>query len=291
MSVLENVTRIPSSKNHSLAFRILAGLAAGSKARGAEGWVKDGELARLVTEALEDWGEIARAAQVCLNELVMSLAEDDEAGLYVATALQGMALLDVAAIKPLFQALSLRWVAVGLPQLTEYRDLLARYSNDEPAIHRFLELNPLFLGPLALRVWSKPDLHGKKEPDFIVQRSDNIYLVVEIETPTKPLVTKGNQVSALVTQAVAQVMEYRSFLVERFSDAAATFPNFTVPGALVVIGLEGEMSDSQREVLRRENDHRAHVRIVGFDTLADRAEVITRNVIGGNVSVQPGRLK
>jgi hypothetical protein len=143
---------------------------------------------------------------------------------------------------------------------------------------------------MALQVWPKPDLHGAKEPDFVIRRIDDSYIVVEIETPAKPLVTGGGQVSAQVTQAVTQAMEYRTFLLERFPQAATFFPEFRNPECLVVIGMERDLSEDQRRALLRENQHRQGVHIVGFDWVAQRAEAITNNIINTDLAVRPMRM-
>ncbi len=62
---------------------------------------------------------------------------------------------------------------------------------------------------MAIKVWSQPDFHGAFEPDFVIQRVDGSYLIVEIETPCKTLVTNGNQLSAQVTAAEKQATDYR----------------------------------------------------------------------------------
>ena len=288
-TLVENVAEEPSSKNYSLAFQILAAVASGNPPAAAAMWVKDPELLELLLSSI-NLAELKSAAKMYLNQLVMSITDADDVAMYLGTALQGMALTESNAVKPLFQALSLRWTAAGIPQITEYEKLLLNLPTEEKAFHSFLERNPLFLDPLALRVWSKPDLHGKKEPDFVVQRADNTYLVIEIETPDKTLVTAQDQISAETTHAITQVLEYKAFLTERFADAAAIFPHFSTPEGLVVIGREDSLTTSQRAALRRENENRPNIRIMGFDALAERAHAITRNVIEAPIVVDSARL-
>ena len=81
-------------------------------------------------------------------------------------------------------------------------------------------------------------------------------------------------------------MEYRSFLLERFPQAAKYFPEFQDPECLVVIGMERNLSEEQRRALLRENQHRQGVHIVGFDWVAQRAEAI----INTDLAVRPMRM-
>jgi hypothetical protein len=81
-------------------------------------------------------------------------------------------------------------------------------------------------------------------------------------------------------------MEYRSFLLERYQQAQSTFPNFNSPEALVIVGLEGPLYADECSVLRRENEHRTNVKIIGFDALAARATAIVNNIVDGQVNVE-----
>ena len=130
-----------------------------------------------------------------------------------------------------------------------------------------------------------------KKPDFVIRRSDNTYVVVEIETPAKSLVTGSGQLSAEVTHAEKQVVEYKNFLVQRFLQARESFPAFDEPDCLVVIGLEHTLSDEQRRTLRDANRQRNRVRIVGFDELLHRAEAVLSNVIETGIEVSRLRME
>jgi len=187
-------------------------------------------------------------------------------------------------------AMCARWLSVGPHTLSEYDNLLNNHPNQEPVFHRFFEAHPQLLDPMALEVWSKPDLHGAAEPDFMIRRIDGTYLVVEIETPGKTLVTSDAQLSAQTTHAIAQVLHYQEFLVQRSAAASATFPDFQTPDCLVVIGLEHLLNAKQRQTLSLENRSRGGIRIAGFDWLAERARTSTRNLIDGQLDVRRVRM-
>ena len=289
-AITENVTEVDSSKNHSLAITILAPLAAGQFPAATGTWIHDSDLIRQIHQKAGDPKTLQPVAKKYLNEFIMGISDPDDVALFVGTSLHQIALSEADAVRPLFQASALRYTAVGLLELAEFEQLLATAATDEPAFHSFFERNPLFLDPLALRVWSKPDLHGKKEPDFLVQRTDNSYLIIEIETPAKTLVTSQNQLSADTTHAITQALEYRSFLAKQFPAASATFPNFSVPDCLVVTGRQATLDADQLNSLRLENEHRSHMTILGFDELAKRTRAITENVINASIPVETIRL-
>ncbi|MEX5577632.1 Shedu anti-phage system protein SduA domain-containing protein [Pseudophaeobacter sp. A-200-2] len=119
----------------------------------------------------------------------------------------------VNAAKNLVQAVASRWFAIGDRTLQEYQDLIEDFSDDEPSFQQFFEANPQFLDPMAVEVWPEPNLFGSRKPDFVVKRSDGSYLVVEIECPSKALITKAGHPSADVTHAEHQATDYRKYMM------------------------------------------------------------------------------
>ena len=201
-----------------------------------------------------------------------------------------VSLLDSAGLKKMLAAVSLRWLAVGQRTIEAYERLIRNQADNEPAFQEFFEAHPLLLDPLAFRVWPKPDLSGYRVPDFVLARTDDSYLVIEIETLGKGIMIRNGQLSSKATHAVAQATEYRSFLMDRFERVRGVFSNFHAPDALVVIGLERSLTTEQQSALRRENEQRAHLAIVSFDTLAARASAIAQNLVKGRVKIERGRL-
>jgi hypothetical protein len=129
-----------------------------------------------------------------------------------------------------------------------------------------------------------------KEPDFVVKRSDGTYLVVEIECPAKALMTAAGHLSAHASHAEHQVLEYRQHLMEKYADIRVHMPDFKEPDSLVLIGLERNLDDRQRQSLHMINKGRNHVRIAGFDWLLERARTIASNVTRSGIEVTPLRI-
>lgn len=207
-ALVENALTEPTSKNFSLAFRLLASVANGCEPQSIAIPQSDTVLREAVSRAAGAWEHLALPARQHLNKLMLSIEDDQEAALYAATAIHGLAVLDPDATSTLSHALALRSTAVGPKILAAYDDILNRQSDDEAIFQSFLEKHPLLLDPRAFQVWAKPDFHGKLEPDFVIRRYDNSYVIVEIETPAKPLVTKQGHLSASATYAIKQVLEY-----------------------------------------------------------------------------------
>ena len=290
-AIMEIAQRTQTFKNYSLAFQILSTLSA--RERFSNTWPTE-RLRNMIEARVSNWDDTFAAARIRLNELARSIPSDDDAAFYAAGPIQYLSLTattaTTAAVKPLFLAMCTRWLSVGPATLSEYENLLHDRSNDEPAFHSFFEDHPQLLDPMAFEVWSKPNLRGAVEPDFVIRRFDGTYLMVEIKTPGKALVTSSANLSAQTTHAITQVLQYRDFLVQRSIEASKTFPEFQTPDCLVVIGLEQRLNAKQQTTLRSENSNRCGVRIAGFDWLSERARTMTRNLIENRIDVRRVRM-
>ncbi len=276
-ALVQVAVRTPTSKNQSLAVEVLATLAAGHALPQLETWIRDPALAQRIRDGIPE--AVASAASSRLRGYVLSFEDDDEAASVIGRKLDQASFMPWSASRVLFQTMAARWLAISDPVLDKLRWLIAERAEDEPSFQEFLELHPQLLDPMAVEVWAQPSIHGAREPDFLIRRSDDSFLVVEIECPSKRMVTAANQLSAEATHAVSQVNEYTEFLTERIVSIRSFIANFRVPDALVIVGLESNLNDVQRRSLASENASRNKIRIAGFDWLVQRAETVNRNTV------------
>jgi hypothetical protein len=290
-ALVELATRTPTSKNRSLCLTILSSVAANSLPSRLTLRTPDSQIMTRVVDTLSQTA-LSDAARSALREYVLSIDGESEAVSAVGSELSRADWFenDEAAIEELFAALAARRIAIGPRTLRAFEGLIRDNPDDERVFHTFFERHPQLLDPAAAEVWSKPDLAGAREPDFVVRRTDDTYVVVEIETPGKALMTTANQLSAAATQAVAQATGYRAFLVERFPLSSTYFPRFSQPECLIVIGVEKNLSAPQLDALARDNRSRAGLRVVGYDWIARRALTVSRNVIEGRLTTQSIRV-
>jgi Shedu protein SduA, C-terminal len=290
-ALVEGAQRYPSYKNISLCAQLLASLAAGHALLPLS-FVRDSALAAKIEASRSAQPGLVELCRGCLVDLVLSIESDDDVAYRIAGAISNLSVSDVsaAAAKELFAALSARWLAVSKPVTERYEALLVEQPDNEAAFQRFLTDHPQLLDPMAVQVWPQPDLFGYRFPDFMVRRADNSYIVIEIERPSRPLVTAGGQLSADVTHAEQQATDYRSYLMQRPADARVHFPNFEDPDCLVVTGLERALDARQTTVLREANRNRHRLRIVGFDWLANRARTVAENMTRHHVEVVKVRM-
>jgi len=294
-AMLESAIGKPTVKNRVYAAQILSELAAGDGVVEIAGTtIQNYQAAKpwldLVVASNKDPLSFAKVARHALRELVLALEDEDDAVQMIGSQLSHAGLTGMDAAREAFHALAVRWLTVGAPVITAYEQLLVSAADDEPKLQSFFERFPQLLDPAATEIWSQPDIHGAKAPDFVVRRMDDSYLVIEIETPAKPLVTAALQLAAPATHAAAQVIDYREFLVERMQTVRNIFPEFREPDCLVVVGMEAALDEGQRAALARENRARHRTQIVGFDWISRRARSVMGNIIDGRQLVRGARL-
>ena len=232
--------------------------------------------------------EVPAYASAGLRELCLSIGEDDLVTL-LGHAFTQIFFEDSVIAQELVRAVSARWLAINKPILSAYERLIEDRPRDEAAFQHFFTKCPQFLEPMAAEVWPIPNIRGAKIPDFVLRRFDDTYLIVEIKTPDKLLVTKANSISADATGAVSQVTDYLHF-IQRLPDVSRHFPNMNDVSCLVVVGLERSLNDRQAQALQNANLQHHSLRIVGFDWLAARAAAINENLIRNAVDVRNLRI-
>lgn len=277
--LVASTLKAPTSKNVSLCLDILSHFASGDDFAVAPLFCDENRRARL-HDLVVAHPELANQARSKLVEFMLSIEDESDLLGMIAGAFHksGFTQAGIGPAKEVFAALSTRWLTISEPLLQRYESLIVSHPDNEPAFQKFLTENPQVLDPMAAEVWAQPRLHGAEIPDFVIRRFDDSYVVVEIETPIKHLVTSTNQLSASATYAVAQAAEYRRF-IERLPAAQTHFPQIDHVACLVIVGLEKGLTTSQQQALRNFNREHSALQVVGFDWVAQRGRTVRENLI------------
>ena len=153
------------------------------------------------------------AARQALRVLIMSIPTDDLL-IPLSQSFLHLSMQSPERAEQLVASLGAKWLRFGPPVLDKYDRMLVESAHDERAFQAFFCTFPQLLDPMAAQVWSQPDFHGALEPDFVIRRADDSYLVVEIECPDKPLLTKAGQFSQETTHAEKQALESDPFILK-----------------------------------------------------------------------------
>lgn len=227
-----------------------------------------------------------RSAQKALRELLLLQVSDADVRHRILSA---MTMLELTAGDPttgeenieyLLRLLVDARLVINGPLLTAFADLLDATTAREQKIHEFLARHPVLLDPLAVEVRSKEELGSEFVTDFVVRRSTDQYVLVEIEKATDRLFTQSGDFTAVVTHAVGQVRDFQAWVSENIAYAQKKLPGIRHPHGLLVIGRSAELNNSTSRRLDEENfSRRGHIRIMTYDDLLDRATTVYGNML------------
>lgn len=176
-------------------------------------------------------------------------------------------------------------------RLAEYEELIQAPTTTETEVQWFLERNPWIVGLPYVRARGRVEI-PRGVLDFILERFDGFFDVVELKGPHEEIVTERSSpkdtrpapasnysLSPALAQALAQAHHYRSIL-ESTGGLAAQFglPDTREPRILIVLGSGDAMSATAKEVLRQLNLSLHRVEIIPYDVLAHRTAILLRNI-------------
>ncbi len=172
-------------------------------------------------------------------------------------------------------------------QMVLNKDILARLQSllDAPPdreedLHRFLVAHPVVLDPFVTELRTKHELGDDFITDFVVRRTNDEYVVVEIENSTDLLFKQDGSFSSSLMAAVAQVRDFQAWISDNIAYAQSKLPGIRHPDGLVVIGRRSELDSIMEKRLSEENfSRRGHTRIVTYDDLLSQARSVYRNAV------------
>jgi ppGpp synthetase/RelA/SpoT-type nucleotidyltranferase len=151
-------------------------------------------------------------------------------------------------------------VEAKIESLTDVVDELEYLINrhgvhEKRDIHPFLERHTFLLFANSDEVSSEVPIGLGTEfrIDFLVQKPDSSYLLVEIENPQAPLFTKLGDFSGGVNHAIRQVEDWQEWIEANLQTVERRYPGIRAPEALVVIGRDLSLSNVEKCRLARRN--------------------------------------
>jgi hypothetical protein len=180
-------------------------------------------------------------------------------------------------------------LAITSSMLTEFETLIAEDHN-EGRYQAFLADHPAILDPLAARVIPLQVMGEDWKSDFVLQRLDGHYMLVEIEKPRDHPLTTYPHPSAALSHALGQVLNWFVWLEDNIAYAQSHgFPEIHMPTAMVVIGRDRDLSLSQRRVLRALNDSLSpRIVVRTYDDIVQSARTVLHNLTSPTIPDRPG---
>lgn len=150
----------------------------------------------------------------------------------------------------------------------------------EEELQKLLAENPVLLDPFVIELYSKLQLGSDFITDYVIRRTNNQYVLVEIENSTDKIFNKNGSFSSSAMEAIAQVRDFQAWISDNLSYAQKKLPDIKHPEGLVVIGRSTSLSDIEKKRLYEENhSRRGHIKIVTYDDLLSTARSVHKNIV------------
>lgn len=169
--------------------------------------------------------------------------------------------------------------SVALPRyvIDEYNALISAQRPEEE-YQQFLSQYPSMLDPLAKRVIPKQKLGIEHVTDFVVERLDGRYILVEIEKPQDRLFNGHGDFSAQFSHALGQILDFQEWVEKNIAYADRLLPNIISPTGLLIMGLRRDLSPGDLGKLNRFNiNNGGRVLVMGFDDVEAAAVRLHNN--------------
>lgn len=155
--------------------------------------------------------------------------------------------------------------------LAQFEALIDRPGvHEKRDVHPFIKSHDFMLFPNRDAVTSEVPIGVGTEfrIDFMIQKPDGSYLLVEIENPQATLFTKKGDFSSGVNHALRQVEDWQEWIEANTPTAERYFPGIRAPEAWIVIGRDQALTDTEKRRLSRRNiNMRGRVTIRTYDDL------------------------
>lgn len=154
-------------------------------------------------------------------------------------------------------------------------------GNEEP-LHQYIKQNPELLCPTHHRMWSKLPL-GKRTTDFVFREASGEYLLVELESPMRPLFRADGQQRGELTHAIDQIIDWRRYIEDNLRTIQSELGLEGIsanPACLVVIGRSAMLDDEGRRKLVALQNSMPRIKIMTYDDLLANAKMVAENILG-----------
>ena len=169
-------------------------------------------------------------------------------------------------------------IKISKKSIDNFEILIAEHKNEE-TYQVFLKNNPVFLEPLATKIYDKQRLGDDLITDFVIQTLEDKYVLVEIEKPQDLIFTKQNDFSAKFTHAYGQVLDFLAWIDSNIAYAQTKLPNICLPSGLLVIGQSSALNPDQKKKLEYFNTLNTRIKVITYDEVLLNAQRLYKNII------------
>jgi hypothetical protein len=162
-------------------------------------------------------------------------------------------------------------------EIRDFKDLLKKSAGEEE-VQKWLETHTWFFGPQYLEQEPKKDWPGRAEFDFLLQRYDTFYDVIELKKPNDKLFVRD---SSSPSRSLAPSQELKNALaqmIEYLESLGVYAPTQLYKEGIYVLKPEGIIlmgrveSEKERKTLKVLNSYLHGIRILTYDDILAQAE-------------------
>lgn len=155
--------------------------------------------------------------------------------------------------------------------LSDFETLIKSTSIKERTIQKFLEKNYWIFGTEYVDVKPQKALSHEYKVDFLLQRFDNNWEVVELELPTDMIFTRKLNVTAKVTNAIGQIQNAQGFISKsyEFLKSREKIEVYKPRGTLII---GNKLNDKEKERMEIINKSYGDITIIPYDDLLYKAK-------------------
>ncbi len=157
--------------------------------------------------------------------------------------------------------------------INEFERVLDREPAEEIIqIYLSTHRNRILLDPSAVNITPKVKLGSEYVPDFVIQAAGDEYVLVEIERPNLPLLTKEGRLRSELTHAQQQVKDWFDWIDRHGEYARSIMPGIIEPKGWVIMGRRSSILPQHKHILARESAESRRITTQTYDDLLDRAK-------------------
>jgi len=155
-------------------------------------------------------------------------------------------------------------------KLRDFDELIQSTDVREESIQNFLEENNWIFGAEYIQVMPKKALSHKYVVDFLLQRFDSSWEIVELKLPAEDIFTNQLNVTAKVTSAISQIQNAQEFMLKNyeFLKTSEDIEVFKPRGVLVI---SNRLSNEEKDRLEIINKSYSDITIVTYQDLLQKA--------------------
>lgn len=126
---------------------------------------------------------------------------------------------------------------------------LIQSNEREEVYQQCFQDHPVLIDPLASRIIPKQKLGLELVTDFVVERHDQKYIVLEIERPQDKIFTGDNDITARFSHAFGQIVDFQAWVDANIAYAQKLLPRISSPQGLLIMGRRTELTQANSQKL------------------------------------------